>query len=283
MVFLEGKEPIDIGFEICYSFIDVCGVVLHVLLFYAFLKDPLKCFKNLRMSFVINLAISDFLVCLFSLFKVLTINHGALYSVSTFLKRSVFVVSCVTIASISVDRFLLIMYPIKHRYWIKGTTITIWLSCIWLVSVCYGAKRLILEVQHDYEHTVYMGLMITLFVLTGTAYAAVYVHFKKQSRTVIQQNDSNDDRAEKLRLLKEKRFLKTIILIALIAVATFLPGWILFLGSKYQILPSDNLASRILLKICALLMGINFAINPLVYIFRFPNYRKTFQILCCSK
>ena len=276
MVFQEQKEPIDIGFRICYSFIDVCGVVLHVLLLYAFLKDPLKCFKNLRMSFVINLAISDLLVCLFSLFKVLTINHGTLYSVSTFLKRSVFVVSCITIASISVDRFLLIMYPIKHRYWIQVRTITIWLSCIWLVSVCYNAKRLFLGVEHNYEHTVYMGLITTLFLLTGMAYASVYVHFKKQSRTVIQQNDSNDNRAEKLRLLKKKRFLKTIILIALITVATFLPGWILFLGSKCQILPSDNLASQILLKICAVLMGINFAINPLIYIFRFPNYRKTF-------
>ena len=44
-------------------FIYICGVILHLLLLYAFLKDPLKCFKNLGMSFVINLAISDLLVC----------------------------------------------------------------------------------------------------------------------------------------------------------------------------------------------------------------------------
>lgn len=74
MVFQEEEEPIDAGFRIGYTVIDICGVVLHVLLFYAFLKDPLKCFKNFKMSFVINLGISDFLVCLSSLLKVLTRN-----------------------------------------------------------------------------------------------------------------------------------------------------------------------------------------------------------------
>ena len=281
----EKEEIIDISFRIGFTFVDVCGIILHLLLLFAFVKDPLKCFKNLRMSFIINLAISDFLVCLLSLLKVLTRTDANLSSFLNFLQRSVAIVSFATIASISVNRFLLIVYPIKHRYWIKGRTIAIWLTFIWLLNISYASKRLIFGIEQSYEGQLYMGTVLTLFVLTGTAYASVYVHFKKQSRNITQQNDSNGDRAEELRLLKEKRFLNTIIFIALMTVVTFIPGWILFYTLKYRsyVWAWDNLACRIILNISALFMRINFAINPIVYIFRFPNYRKTFQILYCRK
>ena len=281
----EKEETIDISFRIGFTFVDVCGIILHLLLLFAFVKDPLKCFKHLRMSFIINLAISDFLVCLLSLLKVLTRTDADLSSLLGFLQRPVAIVSFATIASISVNRFLLIVYPIKHRYWIKGRTIAIWLTFIWLLNISYAFKRLIFGIEQSYEGELYMGTVLTLFVLTGTAYASVYVHFKKQSRNIIQQNDSNGDRAEELRLLKENRFLNTIIFIALMTVVTFIPGWILFYALKCTsyVWAWDNLVCRIILNISALFMRINFAINPLVYIFRFPNYRKTFQILYCRK
>ena len=281
----EKAETIDISFRIGFIFVDVCGIIFHLLLLSAFVKDPLKCFNKLRMSLVINLAISDFLVCLLSLFMIFTRKNEGLSSVFKYLRRSAVIVSFVTIASISVNRFLIIVYPIKHRYWIKGRTIAIWLTCIWLVNVSYASRRLIFRVEQSYETEVHTGIVLIIFALTGTAYASVYVHFKKQSRNITQQNDSSGDRAEELRLLKEKRFLNTIIFIALMTVATFIPGWILLYALKYRIFPWawDNLACRVVLKIYLLFMGINFAINPLVYIFRFPNYRKTFQMLYCRK
>ena len=79
-------ETIHITFRIGFIFVDVCGIILHLLLLSAFVKDPLKCFK-LRMSFVINLAIFDFLVCLFSLFMIFTRKDEGLSSVFKCLRR----------------------------------------------------------------------------------------------------------------------------------------------------------------------------------------------------
>ena len=60
---LQEKRIFSDSSMISQIFIHICGVIL---LLYAFGKDPLKCFKNLNMSFIINLAIADFLVCIIS-------------------------------------------------------------------------------------------------------------------------------------------------------------------------------------------------------------------------
>ena len=284
MVTREQRESVDKSFKIGQIFVYICGVILHLLLMYAFVKDPLKCLKNLRMSFVISLAISDFLVCLLSLFNVLTLNVTDWSSILSPAIRSIAIVSCFTIASTSVDRLLMIVYPIKHRSWITNKTIAIWLSCVWLVSLFYFSKRYIISVKmNQYEDALYLGSLATLFVVTGIAYTIVCIVLKKQSRNIMEHNESNRNRAGELRLLKEKRFLKTIILIALVAVFACAPGWILLYLFEYKIMSLKHRGYLILLKMFTLFMGINFAINPLIYILRFPNYRKTFKIIYCRQ
>ncbi len=59
------------SYEFAYSdlpliTISVLGVALNVLLLVAFLKDPLKCFRNSGTYLVMNLAVSDCLTCLFA-------------------------------------------------------------------------------------------------------------------------------------------------------------------------------------------------------------------------
>ncbi|XP_028415760.1 uncharacterized protein LOC114539332 [Dendronephthya gigantea] len=49
--------------------IGLYGVVSHVLLLIAFIKDPLKCFKNSATYLVANLAVSDLLISLFEPYK----------------------------------------------------------------------------------------------------------------------------------------------------------------------------------------------------------------------
>jgi hypothetical protein len=186
-------------------FIYICGVILHLLLLYAFLKDPLKCFKNLGMSFVINLAISDLLVCFTLPFQFL--NHDVQDLSSTFhlLNRSFANASCLTIASISIDRLFMVVYPLKHRYcMIKGKVIAIWLLCIWLISISYSSKLFIFGFEHNYEELVYGGLVVALLLLSSIAYASICIALKKQSRNITARNASNGNRAEELRLLKEK-------------------------------------------------------------------------------
>ncbi len=65
------------SYEFAYSdlpliTISVLGVALNVLLLVAFLKDPLKCFRNSGTYHVMNLAVFHCLTCLFAPFFLVT-------------------------------------------------------------------------------------------------------------------------------------------------------------------------------------------------------------------
>ena len=271
-------------------FIPFCGVVLHLLFLYAVWKDPLKCLRKLGTAFVINLAVSDLLFCFTLLIRVsihLVADIGkearSLQSSSTGILFSN--VSCLTVVSISVDRFILVVYPFKHRYWIKKKVIAVWISLIWFVNVLYCLKRLIFGVEKNYEIILYAGLLFALFSLSSVVYTLVYIALKKKLKNRTKLNEGNElrDRAKDVSLLKEKKFLKTIILIVSTTFVSFVPSWILLFKYPENALVPGSLLFWIFVTIYCLLLLTNFAINPLIYILRFPNYQKTFRILYCRK
>ncbi len=261
----------------------IFGIILHLLLLFAFVKDPLKRFKNVGTIFVINLAICDLMVCLLALLLIFKQDPKGWSSALDFPIPLSTSVSILTVVSISVDRFLLIVHPIKHRYWIKRKIIAIWLSCLWILGLSYPSKQFIFGYNQNYEDLVYSSIAVALLVLTSIVYGLLYVALKKQSRNMTERNESSQNRAEELRLLREKKFLKTIIFTACFTVAALVPGWILMRGLRNKVLLEDSLVYLILLCIFAFLHAINFAINPLIYIIHFPNYQKTFQILYCRR
>ena len=113
----------------------IFGVISQVLLIIALIKDPLKCFKNSGTYFVENLAVSDLFTCLLAPFTCCVPTkwywqiHSTLFAITS--------VSVLTLASISLDRFLMVVYPLKHRVLMTGRIIIVWLACIWLLSSVY--------------------------------------------------------------------------------------------------------------------------------------------------
>ncbi len=100
------------SYEFAYSdlpliTISVLGVALNVLLLVAFLKDPLKCFRNSGTYLVMNLAVSDCLTCLFApSFLVMHVIPGWFW-ILKFFAVWFGTVSLVSITSISIDRFFI--------------------------------------------------------------------------------------------------------------------------------------------------------------------------------
>ena len=273
------KEAGDIT-NYCIAF---CGVILHSLLLFAFVKDPLKCFKNFRMSFVINLEVSDFLVCFVTSLVPFVNDDRMLFLIFQFLGESSSNVTYLTITSISIDRALMVIFPMKHRVWVTRKVIIVWLSGTWLVSLFFATRRFVFKTEQSYESAVYHGLVVALCLLSSIAYARVYIALKKQSRNMAERNDTQEDRAQKLRLLKEKKFLKTIILIACITFVSFVPIWPLKYVIRHKVLSADSFALAIPQAICHMFFYFNYAVNPLIYVLRFPNYRKSCEILYCRR
>ncbi len=252
--------------------ISVLGVALNVLLLVAFLKDPLKCFRNSGTYLVMNLAVSDCLTCLFAPFFLVTDVIPGWHWIFEFLLMWFGTASFVSIASISIDRFLLVAYPIKHHIKMKRKVIILWLAAIWVLSCTIPLVRLFYGRKGNDQ---IIGVII--IIISVVIYTCTYWKLRKQAKNIALQN-SRESRAQEIRILKEKKFLNTIILIACVAFLCIVPSMVFF-----QIYDSltwwNDILVKIFRQIFRFIFYTNFAVNPIIYVIRLPNYRKTFHLL----
>ena len=259
------------------------GVIAHVFLIVAFIKDPLKCFRNSGTYLVGNLAISDLLTCLISpTFYFFPHFLGTWCSVLLFVTHVGAGVSIFTIAAISIDRFLLTVHPMKYRVLVKGKLIVVWLACTWLLSSGPPAKVFLFP-SNNADDVVFFCMKIfagTSIVLSSVMYWLTYHKLKKQSRNFSLESINLQVQS---RVMKEKYFLRTIILIACIQIACVVPVTILFNYYTLEALFIDGPFARILNRLFGGLFYVNFAVNPVVYVWRLRNYRRTFYLLYCCR
>jgi hypothetical protein len=104
------------GFQLKYlpvHIINLYGVVLHVLLLNAFAKDPLKCFRNSATYLVANLAVSDLTISLFEPYLDL---YYIPHLIANMIATTLISASLMNVFSIAVDRYVMVVYPFKHKY-----------------------------------------------------------------------------------------------------------------------------------------------------------------------
>ena len=275
---------IDVGNESTYLILPaviicILGIVSNILLLVTFIKDPLKCFRNSGTYLVINLSVSDCLTCLVASFFLIRPTTN-LHAILQFLKFWIPNVSFVSIMSVSTDRFLLVAYPMRHRILMKGKVLILWIATIWIVSSVIPLLRLFSDGRATIDTFGTPTFNMICIILSSVMYSSTYYKLKKQSRNIALQN-SNESRAGEIRILKEKRFLKTIIIIACTAFVSVVPSLIFSL--VYSSLGLNSLALQVVSAIAIFIVCLKLAVNPLIYILRLPNYRKTFYLLYCKR
>ena len=261
--------------ELLLFIISILGAVSNVLLLIAFIKDPLKCFRNSGTYLVINLAVSDFLTSGFFSYAYIDPNEFLIFHFFLLWFASV---SFVSLTSISIDRLLLVAYPIKHRMLIK--VLVLWLAVIWMISSVIPVSTMFSDVSDTNSYNAFCTVSVIFNVSSFVMYSFTHYRLKKQSRNLALQN-STESRAQEMRILKEKRFLNTIVIIACIAFVCTVPSLIFFLFGKYIIIDFENPASVMALMLSVYIFQVTFAVNPLIYILRLPSYRKTLYSFYC--
>ena len=120
--------------------------------------------------------------------------------------------SFVSITSVSIGRFVMVTYAIKYRILMNGKVMILWISAIWIVSCPIPLFQLLSDRYGlDSRRLLYISTVI-IIVLSSVMYSSTYYKLKKQSRNIVLQN-SNGNHAHKIPILKEKRFLRTIIIL----------------------------------------------------------------------
>ena len=279
--------------------LSLIGIVANFLLINAHIKDPLKTFMTTSSLFILNIAATDFIMSLAYFISSLTLLTVSTQDQNNSLKlvyaiitvwSAFMTISFPSFLSLSIERFCSVAFPLWHRVRITVRACRYCLCTMWLVH--FGMEvlniSLILSFANCYEESgiVRLAYMSLTFFLTQLFYLGTYFSLKKQRRELLAYQDVGGVtcRALKLRLENEKNFLFTIAIVCSIQAVTLLPvlSTILlnFLSpnvrTKY-IQTASFLTWLFIVSLC-----VNSAVNPLIYLWRFPKYRKTFKKLYCN-
>ncbi len=165
------------------------GILANLMLLFAFIKDPLKCFRNSATYLVGNLAFSDFL---FNAANIAHLDQKAKPEVLQFLKFLSFYLSMLTIASIALDRYLMITYPFKHRIFMSGNKMALWIAFVWILSSIHPIVKI--TISDGSDHLIKAGVGLGLIILTGILYGKIYFALRKQAKSMFGKKAASSSR-----------------------------------------------------------------------------------------
>ena len=157
------------------------GVLLYILV-----RDPLKCFKASTTYFIISLSLSDLLTganaCFWGLDEFFLSKEHQPYLLSLFWITTQ--ASFLTLLAMSIERFLIVKYPIYCRVWITKRRVTLTIACIWSVSATLGGLILLPIPHHSYvQFSIFCEFFLSVFVMTAL-YTFILFGIRSSQETV---------------------------------------------------------------------------------------------------
>ena len=284
------------------------GLVCYVVARNAHMRTP-------RNIFIINLAISDLTLCLFTQpFNLMKVSMSTWKMkdfmcklIPMFAGTNVFV-STISITAIALDRFQVIVYPTKDNMKKVGAAIA--LISIWVISLLMASPLLIFNVVrthtfHDifvkycienphlqYEKGAYsIASMIFQYicpiVIVTVAHARICnkLKYRMVNQQPVTTANSPFQKRKSAREAKRKR--KTNLLLMMIAVV-FASSWMplnvfnIIADFRPEIL-RDIDKKGLVFPICHLLVLSSACTNPVLYGWLNENFRREFlAVLCCK-
>ncbi|XP_028397555.1 melanopsin-like [Dendronephthya gigantea] len=288
------SNPFEFPSQISILVIAFLGVIANGILLVVLLWDPLKCFRRPSMYFVISLAFSDFFTgiasCLFAVKDHVTSEYFGLI-----LQSAIFCSienSFITILLMSIERLIVIMFPMKAISIITSRRIFISIGVTWFFSILLGAAVSFPPgaIFNDY---VKFGILIECFLII-LIMLGIYIRMiflLKNSSNVFRENGfirhSSCDARSRRSIDRYHRSLNTVVFyLALVLIITVLPHLILgqvYLGYKFfhpnHPMPlSLQYAPYVTFPIELL----NFVLNSVIYAYRLPQFRASL-FHCCKK
>ena len=154
------------------------GALANAMLLIALVKDPLKCFRNSATYLIGNLALSDFI---FTCVTIPSIYAGTLTSFSI-LKRFAFYLSMGTIFSIALDRYFMVCHPFKHRLFMSGNRMALWIGMVWVLSAVLTTTMF---APSGTDITIKICIGLILILLMAVFYGKTYYSLKKQAKSML--------------------------------------------------------------------------------------------------
>ncbi len=258
---------------ICEAVLTLTGNSITIYIFWS-IRKRLK-----RTSYLlINLAVADFLVGIaITLFLSLHITTVIpLQHVNYVEKAAVFVdtvgvvSSILSLALISLERMLAILWPFRYR------TMNTWyyhisVGIVWFLASLIATVNITIDVyltERDYGLGYLMAITIicAVVIITG-AYLAIWISTKRN------QFSNNTCRS----MEQNRNLAKTLFIVTAFSVITCLPSGIILAIREYL---QHMYSFRVQITFAA--QYANSFLNPVIYCFKMPEFKESLKKLLCS-
>ncbi|XP_074634681.1 melanocortin receptor 5-like [Acropora palmata] len=278
----------------CIAWLSVFGmeaivmVTLNALIIIVYLKE--RSLRQRNMYLVINQAVADmfvggcgileswFLASYCEIWTVNSLNATSLIEVNVWF-HFIPTASVTSLASISLERMHATFRPFQHRVIKKkmfGATITaVWTTTGLFLAIIFATiyHPLSIEVFHDFL-LAYVSLLLLCLLVIVVSYSSITAKFACGNQP--RHHVATD---------REKKLTKTLLIVTVVSLLLTLPYivfWILHI-MLWHTIPIIYFPELLRLKYSfGILFYANSLINPVLYAFRMPEFRRTlFSFFCC--
>ena len=177
--------------------------------------------------------------------------------------------SYISAASISCERFYAVFWPFKHRS-LSTRTYRITIFSIWTFAVLLSTLITLLYVSSSFKSSLYVFIPVVLglTVIICVCNIAIWRNFQHESVDSQHRNGAS----------RNRRLTKTLLLVSILALLCWLPIIIL----NILIYITKTSISWEFYYIVNILNYSNSFVNPIVYVFRIPEFQQALRS-CCTK
>lgn len=290
-------KGVQAAFCTAYTIIFVVGIFGNALVCYAVIRN--RAMQTVTNLFITNLALSDILLCVFAVpftplytFLGRWVFGGLLCHIMPYAQGCSVYISTLTLTSIAIDRFFVIIYPFKPRMKIKtciGLIIFIWVFAL-SVTFPYGYYMALQDIYcaekwPSDQFRKAFGAVTTImqfvvpFIVMAFCYTCVSVKLNDRLKTRPGSKNSKKEDAERERKRRTNR-----MLIAMVAIfgLSWLPLNLINISSDFYSLAEDWRYYMVLFFVAHFIAMSSTCYNPFLYAWLNENFRKEFkQILPC--
>ncbi|XP_026733115.1 prolactin-releasing peptide receptor-like [Trichoplusia ni] len=290
-------KAIQAAFCTAYTLIFVVGIFGNALVCYAVIRN--RAMQTVTNLFITNLALSDILLCVFAVpftplytFLGRWVFGGPLCHIMPYAQGCSVYISTLTLTSIAIDRFFVIIYPFKPR--MKITTCICLIVFIWVFSLSvtfpYGYYMALQDVycaekwpsdqiRKAFGAVTTIMQFVVPFIVMAFCYTCVSVKLNDRLKSRPGSKNSKKEDAERERKRRTNR-----MLIAMVAIfgLSWLPLNLINISSDFYSLAEDWRYYMVLFFVAHFIAMSSTCYNPFLYAWLNENFRKEFmQILPC--
>lgn len=191
-------------------------------------------------------------------------------------------VSSGTIIALSYDRYMVVMHPFKYKCTVTREKVKNFIVIIWIASftICFvpvtKIPEKVLAIVFAHIHASIPAVVLTVM------YVEVFRALGERKRELRDAGITSEMRSKQV-LDRERKMVVTILIVLALFYVTFVPEFIALHLLHFYGPSARSLAFKKLEIVLSRFLFLNSAMNPFVYAWRLPKYRKAVFRFCSCK